>query len=261
MRKNKIILIILICSLFILTGCFGSEEEPTYTNEIITQKVEYEENITISDLEDVIVHVANKCEGSVIGVTSEALISSGFGSGVIFKVDEGVTYNTYYLITNFHVISTNNKINSTINVYLGDYDETIKAEVKDYDKDKDLAILSFKSPRALTVATLGDSTKLEKGRFAIAIGNPHELKTYYNSLTVGYISHPNRIVYEKNNMSNYFIQHTAQINSGNSGGGLFNLDGELIGINSWKYAEEEIEGMGFAIPMHIVKLTFPKYFS
>ena len=57
------------------------------------------------------------------------------------------------------------------------------------------------------------------------------------------------------------IQTDATINPGNSGGPLLNIKGELIGINSWKYAEEEIEGMGFAIPIHIVKLTFPKYFS
>lgn len=258
--KKKILIILTIIFTLIISSCF-SEEEPIYTNEIITQKVEYVENINIFDLEDAIVQAGKKCDKTVIGISCENYIISGFGSGVIFKVDVNTTYYTYYAITNFHVISTNNKVNSNIDVYLGDYEESLPAKVLKYDKNKDLAIICFNTPRALSVATLGDSTTLEKGRYAIAIGNPHELKTFYNSMTVGYISHPNRVIYEKNNLSNYFIQHTAQINSGNSGGGLFNLKGELIGINSWKYAEEEIEGMGFAIPIHVVKLTFPEYFK
>lgn len=261
MKKNKLIIILTIVVLLLLSGCFNQEEEPTYTNEIITQKVDYVENINIYDLEDAIVQAGRKCQGTVIGVSSDNYITSGFGSGVIFKVVNNNTYYTYYAITNFHVVSNKNIVNKNVDVYMGDFDETVNATVLKYDINKDLAIISFNTPRALDIATIGDSTSLEKGRYAIAIGNPRELKTYYNSMTVGHISHPNRLVYEKSKVSNYYIQHTAQINSGNSGGGLFNIRGELIGINSWKYAEEEVEGMGFAIPIHIVKMTFPEYFK
>lgn len=244
-----------------VSSCFQKQEEPTYTNEIITQKVEYEENINIFDLEDAIVHAIDKCDDSVVGITCENLLSANFGSGVIFDYEDHGTYYTYFVLTNFHVISTNDRISGSISVYLGNDDELLTAQALESNKNKDLAIISFKTPRLLTVASIGDSTTLQKGRYAIAVGNPYELKTYYNTATVGYISHPNRVVYEKSNLTNYYIQHTAQINSGNSGGGLFNLQGELIGINSWKYAVEEIEGMGFAIPIHIVKLTFPSYFK
>lgn len=259
MKKiNKIFIITLLMLLIFLTSCSGGK---TYINEVVTQNVDYKENITVYDIEDALVQATNKAETCVIGVESMSRLTKGFGSGVIIKLEQLSLGYKYYVVTNFHVISSNNKVNSTINVYLGEYKETLSATCINYDKNKDIAIITFTSPRLLTVASIGDSTTLQKSRFVIAIGNPYDLTTYYNSVSVGNVSYTNRECLEDNGATNYYIQHTAPINSGNSGGGLFDIYGNLVGINTWKYATEEIEGMGFAIPIHIVKLEYPEYFK
>ena len=259
MKKiNKILIFLLLLPVLLLSGCNNSKK---YVNEIITQNVEYKENITIYDVEDALVLATKKAEASVVGIESNSKLTKGFGSGVIFKVEQITTGYKYYVLTNFHVISYNDRLNQTINIYLGEYKETISAKCEDYDSKNDSAVLSFISSRLLPAASLADSTKLEKSRFVIAVGNPYDLKTYYKSSTVGYVSHPNRECLDENNVLNYYIQHTAPINSGNSGGGLFDIHGNLVGINTWKYATEEIEGMGFAIPVHILRSRYTKYFN
>lgn len=253
---NLSILILNICLIFLFTSC-----KTIYNNEIVTKKIDYVGNITIYDLEDALTKAVEICDETVIGVESKGIINSSFGSGVIIKMVERETYYSYYVVTNYHVISYNNKVNSTNLIYLAKVDEEIKAEVKAYDEVKDIAILMFNSSRLLSVAKSGDSTSLKKGKFVIAIGNPQELKTYYNSVTIGNISFVNRKADDGSNNINYYIQHTAPINSGNSGGGLFDIYGNLIGINTWKYVDKDIEGMGFAIPIHIIKTQFPEYFE
>lgn len=259
MRKIKriIFLFIIMFSLVVVTSCKDNKQN---VNEIITQKVEYEQNITVYDIEDALVIASEKAEASVVGVESSNRLTSAFGSGVIIKCVNQINGYKYYVVTNFHVLSMNNKPNPTISVYLGLYKETLSATIEEYDTNKDIAIISFVSPRELSVASIGDSTNIKKAQFAIAIGNPYDLEIFYNSVTVGYISFPNRECLDDNNIVNYYIQHTAPINSGNSGGGLFDIYGNLIGINTWKYATEEIEGMGFSIPIHIVQQLYPMYF-
>lgn len=247
--------ITVICTCF-MTGC-----KKTYVNEIITRTVEYEENVTVYDLEDAIVEAVEKGTPSVVGIEVSSLINKGFGSGVIIRVSQNITGYLYYVVTNFHVISYNNKICSEIKVYLGEYKEKITSKCVAYDKDLDLAIIQFSSPRKLQVATIGNSEKYQKGRYAIAIGNPYDMEVFYDTVTVGNVSDPSREVTDKNGKMNFYIQHTAPINSGNSGGGLFDLHGNLMGINTWKFAETDIEGMGFAVPIHIVKQRFPLYFK
>lgn len=256
MKKiNYLFLVILsICCIF-LTGC----STDSYTNEIITKKVEYEENITIYDLEDALVEAVEKASPSVIGVEASLGFNAGFGSGVIIK--HVAATNTYYVVTNYHVVTYNDRICSKISVYLGDYNETIVASCIEYSKTIDIAILSFRSYRELTCASIGDSTTYKKGRFAIAIGSPYDLKTFYDSVTIGNVSDPCRQCLDDNNNLNYYIQHTAAINGGNSGGGLFDIHGNLMGINTWKYAEVDIEGMCFSVPIHVVKEYFGKYFA
>ena len=100
----------------------------------------------------------------------------------------------------------------------------------------------------LTIAELGDSDQLRSGQLAIAIGSPHEL-AYQNSVTVGVISYPKREIKLSETPGTY-IQTDAAINPGNSGGPLFNEQGEVIGINSNKIALEDVEGIGFAIPIN-----------
>ncbi len=256
MKKKYLIMVLFLFCFVLLTGC----NQKNYMNEVVTRTIEYEDNITLYDIEDAIVEATKKAEQSIVGVEASSGISSGFGSGVIVKKTELSNLYTYYVITNFHVISHNNRVCSKLAVYIGDYDETYTATCVDYSKEIDIAVLRFTCYRNFTPATIGDSTTYQKGRYAIAIGNPYDLKTFYNSVTVGNVSNPCRECIDDNNVLNYYIQHTAAINGGNSGGGLFDLHGNLMGINTWKYAEVDIEGMGFSVPIHIVKAKFSRYF-
>ncbi len=256
MRKRVLSIILVLSLFFMLSGC-----KNLFTNEVITKKVDYEENITIYDLEDAIALAVEKCDETVIGVESKGVLSTSFGSGVIVKSIKTGNGYTYYVITNFHVISYRNKVNNSVIAYLGKYNEEVKATVLNYDESKDVAIITFFSNRLLPVSSIGDSANLRKGRFVIAVGNPYDLKTYYNTVTIGNVSDASRKVQKENEQYNYYIQHTAPINSGNSGGGLFDIHGNLIGINTWKYAETDIEGMEFAIPIHIIKNLYPQYFT
>ena len=99
----------------------------------------------------------------------------------------------------------------------------------------------------------------------IAVGSPYELEVYYNTITVGNISSIKRVINESNyfykEISNEYIQTTATINEGCSGGGLFNLKGELIGINTWKLVDSStnIDGMNFAVGVDKIQELFSQY--
>ena len=128
----------------------------------------------------------------------------------------------------------------------------VEAQIKGTDSDNDLAVISVKLSdipedvlSQIKVATLGDSDSLTVGEQVVAIGNA---LGYGQSVTSGYVSALNKKV-SSENANSTFIQTDAAINPGNSGGALLNMKGELIGINSAKIASDEVEGMGFAIPI------------
>lgn len=169
--------------------------------------------------------------------------SQGSGSGIIAAQDE----ENLYIVTNNHVVADASKVSIKFN------DESVySATVKGTDSDADLAVvyialkdLSDDTLANIKVATLGDSDKVKVGDQAIAIGNA---LGYGTSVTVGYISAKEREV-SAEDVTMKLIQTDAAINPGNSGGALVNANGEVIGINSAKYADESVEGMGFAIPI------------
>ena len=128
----------------------------------------------------------------------------------------------------------------------------VSAQIKGTDADTDLAVISVKLEdipedvlSEIKVATIGDSDSLQMGEQVVAIGNA---LGYGQSVTSGYVSALNRQV-SSDDTDGTFIQTDAAINPGNSGGALLNMKGELIGINSAKIASDEVEGMGFAIPI------------
>lgn len=128
----------------------------------------------------------------------------------------------------------------------------VAAQIKGTDADNDLAVISVKIAdipedvlSEIKVATIGDSDSLTVGEQVVAIGNA---LGYGQSVTSGYVSALNKQV-SSDNIDSTFIQTDAAINPGNSGGALLNMNGELIGINSSKIASNEVEGMGFAIPI------------
>ena len=172
---------------------------------------------------------------------------SSSGSGIIV----GKNDKELLIATNNHVIEGSNK---TIVTFKDG--KQAEATLKGTDSTADLAVvtidiskLSADTLKAIAVAKLGDSDAIQVGQMSIAIGNA---LGYGQSVTVGYISAKNREVDVSDNYNTKkmtFLQTDAAINPGNSGGALININGEVIGINTVKYASNEVEGMGYAIPI------------
>ena len=168
--------------------------------------------------------------------------STGAGSGIII----GKSDQNLFIATNYHVIEKADEIN------VGFVDGNIvKASVVGYDKNEDIAVVKVnfqdiesETSKKISIAKIGDSDQIRVGEPAIAIGNA---LGYGQSVTVGYISALNRMVEDSNET---FIQTDAAINPGNSGGALINANGEVIGVNSVKYVDSSVEGMGFSIPIN-----------
>lgn len=171
--------------------------------------------------------------------------SSGSGSGILIAEKD----NKLYIATNNHVVEDAD----SVTISFCD-DTAAQAKVKGTDEANDLAVvevdkenLSEDTLQKIKVATIGDSSQTKVGEQAIAIGNA---LGYGTSVTVGYISARDREINTGDGGDSVrLFQTDAAINPGNSGGALVNSRGEVIGINSSKFASEEIEGMGFAIPM------------
>lgn len=167
----------------------------------------------------------------------------GSGSGIIVAKDE----ENIYIATNNHVVADA----TSVSVKFND-DSVYTASVKGTDSDSDLAVVEIDASQLsketlgnIRVAELGDSDEVLIGEQAIAIGNA---LGYGTSVTVGYISAVDReVASEDVNMK--LIQTDAAINPGNSGGALVDEEGKVIGINSAKYSDTSVEGMGFAIPI------------
>lgn len=167
----------------------------------------------------------------------------GAGSGIVLQK----TDTELLVATNSHVINDALTIKVTFN-----NGKAFDAAVKGKDKYADLAVIAIplknidsETLNAISVAKLGSSDDIKVGQMAIAIGNS---LGYGQSVTVGYISAKDREV-KVDNKTMILLQTDAAINPGNSGGALLNIEGEVIGINSVKYADSTVDGMGFAIPI------------
>lgn len=178
--------------------------------------------------------------------TREVLQSSG--SGVVIAEN--------YVLTNYHVVDGASSLEITSG------DKTFPATVAGSDEKLDLAVLKVEN-LGIAPVTVGDSDVLNVGDWAICIGNP---LSFNGTTTVGVISALNREVTSENydlygrreDLKNYMIQTDAAINAGNSGGGMFNVAGELIGVPSMKYTGSyfsgaSVEGIGMAIPINAAK--------
>ena len=167
-------------------------------------------------------------------------VSSGAGSGVIIAQEGQIGY----IVTNNHVIEGA----TSIIVRLKDGTE-LSANLVGTDSMTDLAVLTVSTEKKLTVAVLGDSDSLVVGQEVIAIGNP--LGELGGTVTNGIVSALEREVkIDGENMT--LLQTNAAVNPGNSGGGLFNMRGELIGVVNAKSSGDDVEGLGFAIPVNTV---------
>jgi len=168
----------------------------------------------------------------------------GTGSGFFYKKND-----MGYIITNNHVIeksSTIKVINMNKEVYV--------AKLVGTDEYFDIAILSVDKEAVLQIANLGINSELNVGDTVFTVGSPLGSK-YMGTVTKGILSGKDRMVNVSTSRGNYMmevLQTDAAINPGNSGGPLVNLSGDVIGVNSLKLVQDEIEGMGFAIPISLV---------
>ncbi len=167
------------------------------------------------------------------------------GTGFIYKVD-----NKYgYLLTNEHVISDSDRISILLET-----EEEIDAELLGKDEYLDLAVLRIDKKKVTLVASIGSSEKMNLGDTVFTVGSPLGAN-YRGSVTSGVLSGKDRKVSinvsstSNNDWIMRVLQIDASINPGNSGGPLLNVNGEVIGICSLKLVDDDIEGMGFAIPI------------
>ncbi len=186
--------------------------------------------------------------------TQEVL--AGSGSGVVIA--------EHYVLTNYHVVENATALKITVPVEGQEDPETYNAEVVATDENLDIAII-YAPKLDLTPVVLGDSDSLQVGDWAICIGNPLS-ERFSGTVTTGIISAMNRAVsntgYDKygrkETTTNTMIQTDAAINNGNSGGGMFSVTGELMGIPTIKYsgtayAGADIDGIGLCIPINAAK--------
>ena len=250
----------------------------TVANSYISSNVETKDNIVIGNQTDIksdsestaapatnlsnmdVSTIVDKAMPSVVAIYGKAEITQNSffgtqsyeaqssGSGIIV----GKTDTELLVVTNNHVIADTDSLEVEFN------DGTkAAASVKGGDSDNDVAVVAIKlsdlsedTLSKISIANIGDSNDVKVGQGVVAIGNA---LGYGQSVTVGYISALNREVKTEGGTSRNLLQTDAAINPGNSGGALINMKGEVIGINSAKYSDTDVEGMGYAIPISAVK--------
>lgn len=191
----------------------------------------------VAEVQDAVVEIVTSSKRSTV---------AGAGSGVIIHKD-GIIVTNYHVIsgyTDIYVIVTDHGKTDETGAY---QQEKYKATVRGVDENGDIAVLKITPVTELTVASIGCSANLLAGEEVFAIGNP--LGELGGTVTNGIISATSRQVQMSDGETMTLLQTNAAINSGNSGGGLFNLAGELIGIVNAKYSATGVEGLGFAIPI------------
>ena len=235
-RKGRILALVLVIALAL--GCvgaglaFAAGDEP---RELLSPSDVYANNVNAA------VGITTSTTTNYYGYTTKAAAS---GSGFIYSEDG-------YIVTNYHVIDDSSSITVTT------YDnKSYPAKIVGCDESSDIAVLKIDAT-GLQPVILGDSDALRVGDTVLAIGNPLGELTF--SLTMGIVSALGREVTFSSGSTMALIQTDAAINSGNSGGPLFNLYGELVGITNAKYSTSVLSGsasidnIGFAIPINQVR--------
>ena len=246
--KSKATMMLTIVVSFIIGGIFtysiiGQPYKAPSTNgngvcyTQCTNKVQIDEkgiSESVNKIYDAVVLIENYKNGQL----------SSTGTGFVYKVDDKYGY----IMTNQHVVSGA----SEIKLYLSNGEE-IDGTILGGDTYLDLAIVRMDKEKVLKVAEIGNSTNSSLGDTVFTVGNPLG-KTYHNSVSRGTLSGLDRLVSVSTSGSSddwimKVLQTDAAVNPGNSGGPLVNSNGEVIGVISLKLVEDQIEGMGFAIPI------------
>ncbi|MBO4666946.1 MAG: serine protease [Bacilli bacterium] len=276
-NKKYIIFVFLFFIVLVASAC--------KTNNTIENK-SYNVNIDINDINEAFIPASEKAKEAVVGVSLYAKASiiqswhlSATGSGVIYKgtayLKDGssisvletadsnnVDYYEYYLLTNAHVVNSNES-NKDIKIYLSRIDTLVSGSLVGINQYEDLAVVKFTTTIFITPLEFSN-IPLRSGEIVLAVGNPLGYE-YASTVTMGIVSNESRYIEVSRDLNGddrddwdgvvEVIQHDASINSGNSGGALVNIKGELVGINAMKVTDkdETIEGIGFAIPLSIIK--------
>ena len=242
-RNNNVVILVVAVLLSFVSGTIGSylviTNIPSVSKQIIenVSKLDYTENSIADSVEkayDAVVVVVSYNKGQKIST----------GTGFVYKKNN----NKAYIMTNNHVIDGSDEVK-----IIRSDNEVIDASVVGGETYSDIAVINIPEKDALSVIDIGDSSDIRLGDTVFTIGSPLG-ETYSGTVTKGILSGKDRMVEVSfsGTTSDYYmkvLQTDAAINPGNSGGPLLNLNGEVIGINSLKLVEDEIEGMGFAIPI------------
>lgn len=238
--KSKIIwLVTIILSLFI--GIWGTLVVIKYLDHdnVVTNK-----KVTITE-KDSIQGSIDKVYDAVVVIevyNGDRLVSTG--TGFVYKKDN----DHGYIITNHHVIENKGTIKIT-----NTGGNTAPAKLLGSDEYADIAVLAVDKKAILKVAEIGNTTDMKLGDTVFTIGSPLGAD-YMGTVTKGILSGKNRTVTVQLDNGSFVmevLQTDAAINPGNSGGPLLNINGEVIGVNSMKLVQDQIEGMGFAIPIEM----------
>lgn len=249
--------------------------------DIPSTKITLNKNDDAASSQGVVSAIAEECMPSVVAITNRSVSdvitffgkysqeSTSSGSGIIV----GKNDTELLIVTNYHVVNNSKELSVVFSSVEKKIENQADAErlkgldiptatLKGYDSNKDLAVIAVRLEdipaevlSEIKIATIGDSSKLKAGDGVIAIGNA---LGYGQSVTTGIISATGRKITMQSSdgattVTNSFIQTDAAINSGNSGGALLDMNGNLIGINSAKIATTGVEGMGYAIPISDVE--------
>ena len=219
---------------YIILNCFPNVTESVVKN--IT-----EENITETSIADAVDKVA---DAVVVVKTYSNGNLAATGSGFVYKIDN----DKAFIMTNNHVVSGGD----SIKVLFTNGNE-VEAHVVGGETYSDIAVLSVSKNDTIVTATLGKTENLRVGDTAFTVGSPEGVD-YAGTVTKGIISGKDRLVavsYSTTSSDYYMkvLQTDAAINPGNSGGPICNINGEVIGITNMKLVDNEVEGMGFAIPI------------
>lgn len=193
--------------------------------------------------------IASMASPAVVAIGTQTMQETAMGYRTVMAAGSGVIVSSDgYIVTNNHVVEGSTE--TTVTLASG---ESYDAQIIGTDETTDLAVIKIEPTINLPFLTFGDSDELQIGETVVAIGNP--LGEFEGTVTRGVVSGKNRTITIDNTTMLNLIQTDAAINSGNSGGALLNLRGEVIGINSAKTAAVGVEGIAFAIPSETVVPT------
>jgi len=237
--------VILILSIFIsfICGTIGSYLVITTVPSVSKSIVENVSTVELTENSIALaVEKAYDCVVTVVSYKNNTKI--GTGSGFVYKKDD----NVGYIMTNNHVIDGADKVEVVLSS-----NKTVETKIIGGETYSDIAVLTMPANEVLAVVEIGNNEEMKLGDTVFTIGAPMGIE-YSGTVTKGILSGKDRLVEVSftGTTSDYYmkvLQTDAAINPGNSGGPLLNVNGDVIGINSLKLVQDEVEGMGFSIPI------------